>query len=502
MEGIILKYVIGIDLGTSGVKCLLLSEEGMLVDVKSASYSPDFGKDGYVEQEPSVWWENTKKCLKELVAANASVKNDIAAVSCSGQMHSSVFLDGAGNVIRPAILWNDTRTTKQTKDIYALCGGKEGVLKEVYNLALEGFTLPKILWLKDNEPQNYSKVNKVIMPKDYINYMLCGNIKTDYSDAAGTLMFDVLNHKFNEKFVEKMGISAEILPEAVESTAVVGIISSPVAEELGLGGDVKVIAGGADNSCAAIGNGIAGEGSAVISVGTSGTVVAFLSDIKSEVTGAVHLFNYSYPGSMYAMGCMLCAGESFNWLSKNILTGLSMDELNELAAKAPIGSNKLIFLPYLFGERCPHTDANARGVFFGISSLTGKGEMARAVMEGVAFGLRDMFDLVLGFADMDEIYITGGGAKSELWGKIICNVIGRKLMVLNVEEGPAFGAALIAGVGAGVFADFKSAKNKSMKVVKEYLPEKFAVSEYEKFYGIFRKLYKANKELFAELPEI
>jgi xylulokinase len=340
------------------------------------------------------------------------------------------------------------------------------------------------------------------MPKDYINFMLTGNVMTDYSDAAGTLMFDVKNRKFNEDFVKKTGISVNILPDAVESTGVVGVVKGPVADELGMGGGVKVIAGGADNSCAAIGNGIAGEGEAVISVGTSGTVVAFLNDIKSEVTGAVHLFNYSYPGSMYAMGCMLCAGESFNWLSKNILTGLNMDELNGLAAKTPIGSNKLIFLPYLFGERCPHTDANARGVFFGISSLTGKGEMARAIMEGVAFGLKDMFDLVLGFADMKEVYITGGGAKSELWGKIICNVINRKLKVLNVEEGPAFGAALIAGVGAGVFADFVAAKNKSMKVIKEYTPDAAEALEYEKFYAVFRKLYKANKELFAELTEI
>lgn len=497
-----MKYVIGIDLGTSGVKCLLMSEEGSIIDVKSASYTPDFGSNGYVEQEPSVWWENTKKCVKSLIDANPSAKNDIVSLSCSGQMHSSVFLNENGNVIRPAILWNDTRTTKQTKEIYNLCGGKEGVLKEVYNLALEGFTLPKILWLKENEPENYNKVEKVIMPKDYINFMLTGNIMTDFSDAAGTLMFDVKNRKYNKKFVEAAGISSKILPEAVESTAVVGNVLDSVAGELGFCSNVKVVAGGADNSCAAIGNGIVGSGEAVISVGTSGTVVAFLDDIKTKVTGAVHLFNYSYPGSMYAMGCMLSAGESFNWLAKNILTGLSMDELNKLAEKAPIGSNKLIFLPYLFGERCPHTDANARGVFFGLSSLTGKGEMARAVMEGVAFGLKDMFSLVQGFADMNEIYITGGGAKSELWGKIICNCLNRKLKVLNVEEGPAFGAALIAGVGAGVFTDFKSAKNLSMKVVKEYIPNEADAAEYEKFYAVFKNLYKANKELFASLAEV
>jgi len=497
-----LKYIIGIDLGTSGVKCVLVSEEGGIAGSKSVSYTPDFGKNGYVEQAPVIWWNATKECIKGLIAANASAKDDIVALACSGQMHSSVFLDDAGEVIRPAILWNDTRTTVQTKEIYEKCGGLQGVLKEVYNLALEGFTLPKILWLKENEPDNYAKVNKVIMPKDYINYMLTGNIMTDYSDAAGTLMFDVKNRKFNEDFVKKAGVDIKILPKAVESTAEVGTVKADIAGELGLTGDVAVIAGGADNSCAAIGNGIVGFGDTVISVGTSGTVVAFLNEITSEVTGNVHLFNYSYPGSIYAMGCMLCAGESFNWLSKNILTDLSMDELNALAAKAPIGSNKLLFLPYLFGERCPHTDANARGMFFGISSLTGKGEMARAVMEGVAFAFKDMFDLVLGFAEMNEIYITGGGAKSELWGRIISNVINRELKVLNVEEGPAFGAALIAGVGAGVFESFKSAKDKTMKVVKTYTPNPAEASEYEKFYRVFKGLYAANKEHFAALAGI
>jgi xylulokinase len=340
------------------------------------------------------------------------------------------------------------------------------------------------------------------MPKDYINFMLTGKIKTDYSDAAGTLMFDVKGRKFNADFVSKAGIDTKILPDAIESTGEVGTVTPAAARELGLSPNVKVIAGGADNSCAAIGNGIVGSGEAVISVGTSGTVVAFLEDINSEVTGAVHIFNYSYPGSMYAMGCMLSAGECFNWLHRNILSGTTMDESNILAEKVPIGSNKLIFLPYLFGERSPYTDANARGVFFGLSSLTGKGEMARAVMEGVAFGLKDMFLLVEGFADMDEIYITGGGAKSELWGKIICNVINRNLKVLNVEEGPAFGAALIAGVGADVFADFKSAKAKSMKVVKQYVPNARDAAEYEKFHAIYRELYAANKDIFASLAQL
>ncbi|GHU50302.1 xylulokinase [Clostridia bacterium] len=491
------EYCIGIDLGTSGVKCLLLGDDGVIVDSASEKYTPDFGANGHVEQDPSVWWDKTFSCVKALAGKNPQISANIKALAVSGQMHSSVFLDKDGGVIRPAILWNDTRTTPQTKEIYEIAGSVENVLSEVYNLALEGFTLPKILWLKENEPDNFKKVSSVIMPKDYINYRLTGNVYTDYSDAAGTLAFDVKNRRFNESFVEKIGIPKEILPKAIESTGTVGVISAQTASELGLPHGVKVIAGGADNSCAAIGNGVVSSNSAVVSVGTSGTVVAFLDDIKSKVTGAVHLFNYSYPNSFYAMGCMLSAGECLNWLTREILTGESFDELNELVAKTPIGSNHLLFAPYLFGERCPHTDPSARGIFFGLSSLTKKGEMARAVMEGVAFGLKDMFNLVLDFASMDEVYITGGGAKSPVWSQIICDVLNVPLKLLNISEGPAFGAALIAGVGAGVFPSFADAKEKSMRVIKTYTPQN--PEKYAEYYKVFQKLYTTNKSLYQEL---
>jgi xylulokinase len=497
-----LDFSIGVDLGTSGVKCVLLSGDGKLAGQAGKSYKPDFGERGCVEQKPEVWRDAAFSCIKELCSGSPEAAKNVVSLAVSGQMHSSVFLDKNGGPVRPAILWNDTRTTPQTKEIYEKGGGREGVLKEVCNLALEGFTLPKILWLKENEPENYARVAKVIMPKDYINYALTGRIATDYSDAAGTLCFDVKNRRFNADFVRRVGVSPDLLPDAMESTAVVGLARPDVAAELGLPDGVKVIAGGADNSCAAIGNGVVASGQAVISVGTSGTVVAFLDGIRAEVTGAVHLFNYSYPGSLYAMGCMLSAGECLNWLKRELLTGESFDELNRLAAEAPIGSNKLIFTPYLFGERCPHTDPNARGVFFGLSPLSGKGALARAVMEGVAFGLKDMFNLVSGFAEMNEVYITGGGGKSPLWGQIICDVIGVPLKLLNVSEGPAFGAALIAGVGAGLFPDFKSAKEKTMRVEKEYAPIPENAAEYAKFYPVFREVYASTRELYGKLAEL
>ena len=491
-----MKYAIGIDLGTSGVKAALLSQQGQIVGIRSAGYEPDFGSNGHVEQHPDVWWENTKTVLHKLMGDFPEAKGNVAALACSGQMHSSVFLDENMQVIRPAILWNDTRTTKQTKDIYAACGGEEKVLSYAYNRALEGFTLPKILWLRENEPDHFAKVRKIVMPKDYINFKLTGHLFTDVSDAAGTLLFDVKNRQWSKEILSAVGLSESLLPSAIESTALVGNVTAQMAEELGLSVDTQVMAGGADNSCAAIGNGVVAKGQAVVSVGTSGTVVAFLDGVQGEVTGDVHLFNYSYPQSCYAMGCMLAAGQCLNWLKNNILTNLSYDELNEAAVKAPVGSHGLTFLPYLFGERCPYSDADARGVFFGLSGTTDAGDMTRAVMEGVAFGLKDMFLLVEKFAQMDEIYMTGGGAKSPVWTQIIADVLGRRLTILNVEEGPALGAGLIACVGAGIFKDFTEAKETCTAVVKVIEPSAENHTKYNKLHPLFMKLYEANKVLF------
>ena len=367
--------------------------------------------------------------------------------------------------------------------------------------ALEGFTLPKILWLRENEPLNFKKVSKVIMPKDYINYMLTGNIKTEVSDAAGTLLFDVKNSRWSSEMLEKMSLDKDILPEVLQSTDVVGLVSDDISDELGLAKDAKVIAGGADNSCAAVGNGVISKGQAVLSVGTSGTAIGYLDGINGKVTGDVHLFNYSMPDSLYAMGCMLCAGEALNWLKRTFFADNSFDELNALADASPAGSDGIIFLPYLFGERCPYSDANARGVFFGISGGTEKGDMIRAVMEGVAFGLKDLFTLVTDFVDVNEVYITGGGAKSKVWGQIIADVVNRELKVLNIEEGPSFGAALIALVGAGMCPDFETAKGKSVKVIKTIKPGE-NVLKYDSIHKLYKELYTANKEAFKKLQEI
>ncbi len=495
-----MKYVIGIDLGTSGVKTLLVDHEGGIVSSAQVSYTPDFYSGGRVEQEPSVWWENTLKAIKALMEKNPQAKGKVTAAAVSGQMHSSVFLDSEGEVIRPAILWNDTRTTAQTKEIVEMAGGVKSLLDLTCNLALEGFTLPKILWLRENEPENYKKVNKVIMPKDYINFMLTGNIKTDVSDAAGTLLFDVKNTHWSGELCLRTGVSPEILPEVIPSTGLVGCVKEELCRELGFEPGCKVIAGGADNSCAAIGNGVIKEGQGVISIGTSGTVIGYVGEIKSEVTGGVHLFNYSAPNSRYAMGCMLCAGEALNWTKRTFFENLSFDELNVLAEDAPAGSGGLIFLPYLFGERSPHNDPDARGAFIGIFGGCEKGNIIRSVMEGVGYAVKDMYEEVVKFTDLNEIFITGGGAKSNLWGQICSDILNKPLKVLNISEGPSYGAALIALVGSGAAEDFEAAKGGKVKVIKEITPSE-NTKIYDRFYPVFRQLYKSNKENFKLIKE-
>jgi xylulokinase len=488
-----MDYLIGLDIGTSGLKALLL-RGGAIVGGAKAPYHPDYSGGGRVEQDPDVWWDAAKRAIKELIAAHPQARGNVAAIAASGQMHSSVFLDKSGAVIRKAILWNDTRTTAQTAHIRAAVGERH-MLEYVQNRPLEGFTLPKILWLRDNEPENFAKTDKVVMPKDYVNYRLTGVLATDFSDAAGTAAFNVKERAWSGPLLEALGLDAGIFPGALESTGSVGFVMPDTAAELGLSPDTKVIAGGADNSCAAIGNGVTRAGQAVISVGTSGTVVAMLDKIEARITGDVHLFNYSYPGAFYAMGCMLSAGACLDWY-RGVSGTETFAEVSALAGAAPKGGGGVTFLPYLAGERCPFSDPAARGVFFGLSHTTGKAEMARAVMEGAAYNIRAMLELVAGFTDVNEVYITGGGAKSGVWGQIIADICGRRLDVLNIEEGPAFGAALIAGVGAGVFEGFDAAKNALLKTERSIEPN--ADDIYEKGYGLFRRLYAANKELFKE----
>lgn len=493
-----MKYVIGIDLGTGGVKTLLLTQNGDICASSTVNYTPDLPQSGYSEQDPSVWWKAVNEVLYKLIEKYPDARGNIAAVACSGQMHSSVFLDKDGEVIRKAILWNDTRTTEQTNNIYNTVG-IDKLLKNVSNLALEGFTLPKLLWLRDNEPDNYSRLCKLIMPKDYINYRLTGIIATDRSDAAGTLLYDVKNGCWNDEIVSLLDIEKNILPPVLCSTDKVGTVKGELCNILG--SDCAVMAGGADNSCAAVGSGMSRTGQGVISIGTSGTVIACLDKLDKQADGSVHIFNYSLGNKLYAMGCMLSAGESLNWLKRTLFDTTPFGELDKLAEKSPAGSNGVIFLPYLFGERTPHNDPNARGILFGLSGSTNSGDIIRSVLEGVAFGIKDMYEGVNRFTTADELTITGGGAKSELWGQIIADVLNKPLKVNNISEGPSLGAAFIALNGSGLQPDMAKLQGAVLKCGRLITPSGNA-ERYEPYYNIYKKLYKANKEIFALGTEI
>jgi xylulokinase len=488
-----MAYVMGIDLGTGGVKVLLLSTGGEICATASVSYSPDLPQAGYSEQDPVVWWTAVKEAIGLVIDKYPNARGRVSALACSGQMHSSVFLDKDGNSIRKAILWNDTRTTKQTELIYDKVG-RERLLKNVSNLALEGFTLPKLLWLRENEPQNYSRLSKLVMPKDYINYRLTGRIATEKSDAAGTLMYDVKNSRWSEEVLSLLDIDEAVLPEVLSSTEVVGEVTGETAALLG---HCLVIAGGADNSCAAVGSGMAHSGQGVVSIGTSGTVIGCLDTANVNATGEVHLFNYSVGDSIYAMGCMLSAGESLNWLKRTLFETISFKELDELAALSSKGSNGVVFLPYLFGERTPHNDPNARGMLFGLSGATQKGDIIRSVLEGVAFGIRNMYDCVESFTPLKELTVTGGGAKSELWGQIIADVLNKPLRVNSVSEGPSLGAAFLAAVGSGL-SGLEELQGKVLSVERCILPSAEAET-YDKYYEVYNRLYMANRDIFKML---
>ena len=504
-------YVIGVDLGTSGVKALLVSENGDIVSKAFKDYPLYTPFPGWSEQKPEEWWEAVKIVIKR-VASNVN-KEKIVALSFSGQMHGAVFLDKNGEVIRPAILWNDTRTFKERAWITEKAGGEEKLIQTVGNPPLEGFTLPKIIWLRNNEPENFSKLYKVLLPKDYIIYKLTGRMVSEVSDAAGTAIYDVKNKQWSKELADMLDLDISIFPEIIESFDVAGKVSKKLAEELGLSPNTLVIPGGADNACGAVGNGIIKEGLFLCSIGTSGVVLSPTSSPKFDSKGRIHFFNHSVPSMWYNMGVILSAGFSLSWFKNNFailegivqeLSGISAYEIiNAEVEKIPIGSEALIFLPYLNGERTPHKDAKVRGAFVGVSARHTKAHFARAVMEGVTYALRDSLEIMkeLGI-NPTEVRITGGGAKSKVWQQIMADIFKVEVKTIQVDEGPAFGAAIIAAVGGNLFDSFDKATEKFVKLGKTIEPIEKNSKIYDELYEIFRSLYPSLKDKYERLFNI
>ena len=485
---------IGIDLGTSAVKLLLMDETGKVLNIVSKEYPLSFPNPGWSEQNPSDWWAQSKAGLKELTA-NVD-KNSIAGISFGGQMHGLVVLDENDEVIRPAILWNDGRTQKET-DYLNNEIGKEKLSKLTGNIAFAGFTAPKILWLKANEPQNFAKIKKIMLPKDYIAYRLTGEFSTDYSDASGMLLLDVKNKCWSKEMLEICGVKEEWMPKLYESYEKTGTLKPDVAEELGFPAECIVAAGAGDNAAAAIGTGTVGAGKCNLSLGTSGTLFITSDKFGVDPHNALHSFDHA-DGAYHLMGCMLSAASCNNWWMKDILhTDDFADEQKPLDEEGRLGENHVYFLPYLMGERSPHNDPSARASFIGMSMDTSCADMLQAVFEGVAYGLRDSLEVArsLGVAP-ERTTICGGGAKSPLWRKIVANIMNMKVDTVEVEEGPAYGGAILAAVADGCFNNVEEATAKIVKKKDTTEPDLVLVEKYEQGYQKFKKFYPALKGLF------
>lgn len=485
---------IGIDLGTSAVKLLLMAADGRIERVVSKEYPLYFPHPGWSEQKPQDWWDTVVEGLRELTVD--CDKTQVAGVSFGGQMHGLVILDEKDEVIRPAILWNDGRTTKET-DYLNETIGKEKLSKYTANIAFAGFTAPKILWVKEKEPENFARIRKIMLPKDYIAYKLCGTFCTDVSDASGMLLFDVEHKCWSKEMMEICGVMQEQLAKIYESAQTVGTLKPEVAAQTGLPETVKVIAGAGDNAAAAVGTGTVGDGRCNISLGTSGTIFISSDKFGVDKNNALHAFAHA-DGHYHLMGCMLSAASCNKWWMEDIIG--TTDYGKEQEAIGKLGENNIYFLPYLMGERSPLNDPYARGAFIGLSMDSTRADMTQAVLEGVAFAIRDSFEVArsLGIR-IERSKICGGGAKSPLWRKIIANVLNIKIDRIESEEGPGYGGAMLAAVGCGEFASVEEAAKKLVKIIDTVEPEPELAAKYEEKYRKFAKIYPAVKGLFREL---
>ena len=487
---------IGVDLGTSAVKLLLMDETGKIHNIVSKEYPISFPHPGWSEQNPEDWFAESMEGMKELIAE--CDKSQVAGIGFGGQMHGLVALDAEDQVIRPAILWNDGRTTKETEYLNEEIG-RETLSKYTANIAFAGFTAPKILWMKENEPDKFARISKIMLPKDYLAYRLSGVHCTDYSDASGMLLLDVEHKCWSKEMIEICGISEEQLPKLFESYEVVGTLKGEIASELGLSEQVKVVAGAGDNAAAAVGTGTVGEGRCNISLGTSGTIFISSKNFGVDEHNALHSFDHA-DGNYHLMGCMLSAASCNKWWMDEVLRTKEYGEEQKKITK--LGENNVFYLPYLMGERSPHNDPKARATFTGMTMDTTREDMTQAVLEGVAFGLRDSLEVARSLGiKIERTKICGGGAKSLLWKKIIANVMNLKVDVIESEEGPGYGGAMLAAVGCGAFASVEDAAEKLVKVVDTIEPEADLVEKYEERYQQFKKIYPAMKELFQNIKE-
>ena len=492
-----MAYFLGIDTSTTSSKALLIDENGEVIAVASSPHTLQTPRPLWSEQDPREWWEAVAASIRSVLEKTGIGGEQIAAVGLTGQMHGLVLLDEAGNILRPAILWNDQRTQSQCDKIHQIIG-KEKFIQITGNVALTGFTAPKILWVKENEPELFAKSKHVLLPKDYIRYKLTGEYAMDKADGAGTVLFDLRARNWSSEVLSALNIPRAWMPETFEGSDFTGYVTKEAASITGLKAGTPVAAGGGDQAAQAVGVGAVEPGIIGLTVGTSGVVFATTPSALIEPQGRLHAFCHAVPNMWHFMGVMLSAAGSLQWYRDTLAPSTSFDDLLKEAESVPAGSEGLQFLPYLSGERTPHPDPFARGAFIGLTLRHSRAHMTRSVLEGVAFGLKDSFTLIqnAGLGEITQVRASGGGTKGALWRQILASVLNAELVTVNTTEGAAYGAALLAGVGAGAWTDVLSACTACVKITGSTQPESLQVDVYRKTYPIYQNLYPALKSSF------
>lgn len=506
-----MKVFLGIDLGTSAVKCILVGDDGNVKASHSVEYPLSQPHPGWAEQNPEDWWQGTARCVKELMERAGLEPASVQGIGLSGQMHGSVFLDDELNVIRPALLWCDQRTGPQCEAIEQTIGA-ERLGELTGNKALTGFTAPKILWVRDHEPEQYKRIAHVMLPKDYVRLKMTGAFGMDMADASGTLLLNVAERRWSDEVLQLLGIPMEWMPPLFESNQVAGQLKADIAAQLGLTADVPVVAGGGDQACGAVGVGVVESGIASVALGTSGVVFVHDDSYQADEERRLHSFCHGVPGKWHRMGVMLSAGGAFQWwknhfayeeIEKAKAQGRDPYEfLTALAETAPLGSEGLLFLPYLTGERTPHPDPDARGGFIGLNLRHGKAHLTRAVLEGITFGLRDSLELMKeSGVSVSELRVNGGGARSPFWRQMIADIFGYPVVTVNSTDGPAYGAAVMAA-SAVLDEEIPSLCKRWISVVTRTEPNPTAQAAYEAYYSIYRTLYGTLKDTSHALSKL
>ena len=505
-----MPHLLGIDIGTSGTKTLICDEDGKVLATAMAEHPISSPKPGWSEQNPEDWWIATCKATQAVLKKAKIKAADILGIGLSGQMHGSVFLGSGPKALRPALLWNDQRTAEQCRQIEEKAGGREALIELVANPALTGFTAPKILWVRENEPKVYQRTKHILLPKDYIRYRMTGEYATEVSDASGMLLLDVVNRKWSDKLLELLGIDKSLLARLYESPEITGVLHEEGAKALGLRSGIPVVGGAGDQAAGAVGNGIVSPGIVSATLGTSGVVFAHSDAPTRDPKGRVHTMCHAVPGKWCVFGCMLSAGGSFQWLRNQLgaeetaaAKKMKVDPYELLvagAARAPLGSEGLFFLPYLTGERCPHPDPNARGGWIGLTARTTRDMLIRSLLEGVTYGMRDALEIMKQMGiPVTQVRASGGGARSDFWRHLQADVYNLPLVLTNATEGPAYGVALLAGVGTGVWSSVEQACKSSIKQVTKVAPNRKQAAAYDRYYGTYDKLYFDLKDRFGEM---